>query len=180
MAKGFAFGKSQIVNHLNFAICHLPFEFVFSLWNGKDPSPVPRRLMKAPSRDTLSPGERAVFPTSPQPSGEPRGGTPLRLWWRALSVKRPQAILALLSLMVGAAVISMLLNLYGGVRRKMTQEFRGYGANVVLAPAAVSSISQPHPLIPSPVGEGNQDRVALTFPTGDGNQGWVARWTKPY
>ena len=28
---------------------------------GKDPSPVTRRLMKAPSRDTLSPGERAAF-----------------------------------------------------------------------------------------------------------------------
>ena len=186
MENGLRFGKSQIVSHLNFAICHLPFEFVRSLWNGKDPSPVPRRLMKAPSRDTPSPGERAVFPTSLRPSGEPRGGAPLRLWWRALSVKRPQAILALLSLMVGAAVISMLLNLYGGVRRKMTQEFRGYGANVVLAPAAVSSISQPHPLIPSPTGEGNQaqnifpplateanrDQAALPSATGEGNSGW--------
>jgi putative ABC transport system permease protein len=36
--------------------------------------------------------------------------------------------------MVGATVMSMLLNLYGGVRRSMTQEFRAYGANVVLAP----------------------------------------------
>jgi putative ABC transport system permease protein len=110
--------------------------------------------------------------SAPSPGNGRKRGAPLRLWWRALSVKRPQAILALLSLMVGAAVISMLLNLYGGVRRKMTQEFRGYGANVVLAPVGASSISQPHPLIPSPVGEGNQDRVALTFPTGDGNQGW--------
>jgi hypothetical protein len=30
---------------------------------GSNPSPVPRRLEKAPSRDTLSPQERAVFPT---------------------------------------------------------------------------------------------------------------------
>ena len=172
MENGLRFGKSQIVSHLNFAICHLPFEFVRSLWNGKDPSPVPRRLMKAPSRDTPSPGERAVFPTSLRPSGEPRGGAPLRLWWRALSVKRPQAILALLSLMVGAAVISMLLNLYGGVRRKMTQEFRGYGANVVLAPAAASSNIQPHPLIPTPTGNGNQDQAALPPATGEGNSGW--------
>ena len=59
-----------------------------------------------------------------------------RLWWRALSVKRPQAILALGSLLVGAAVASLLLNLYSDVRRKMTQEFRAYGANVVLAPRA--------------------------------------------
>ncbi len=31
---------------------------------------------------------------------------------------------------------SLLLNLYGDARRKMTQEFRAYGANVVLAPRA--------------------------------------------
>lgn len=59
-----------------------------------------------------------------------------RLWWRALSVKRPQAMLALGSLLVGAAVASLLLNLYSDVRRKMTQEFRAYGANVVLAARA--------------------------------------------
>jgi putative ABC transport system permease protein len=71
-----------------------------------------------------------------------------RLWWRAISLKRPQAALALGSLVVGAAVTSMLLNLYGDVRRKMTEEFRAYGANVVIAPtpaeaprsAALSSI----------------------------------------
>jgi len=74
----------------------------------------------------------------------------LRLWWRALSVKRPQAILALLSLMVGAAVISMLLNLYGGVRRKMTQEFRGYGANVVLAPGSSASFTPTDEMVSSP------------------------------
>ncbi len=79
-----------------------------------------------------------------------------RLWWRSVSVKRPQAALAILSLLVGAAVISMLLNLYGGVRRKMTQEFRAYGSNVVLAPGFSTSITHPHPLLPSPTGEGNQ------------------------
>jgi putative ABC transport system permease protein len=59
-----------------------------------------------------------------------------RLWWRALSVKRSQAALALGSLMVGAAITSMLLSLYGDVRRKMTEDFRSYGANVVIAPAS--------------------------------------------
>jgi putative ABC transport system permease protein len=58
-----------------------------------------------------------------------------RLWWRAVSVKRSQAALALGSLAVGAAITSMLLNLYGDVRRKMTEDFRSYGANVVIAPA---------------------------------------------
>jgi putative ABC transport system permease protein len=58
-----------------------------------------------------------------------------RLWRRSLTVKRPQAGLAIASVLVGAAVASMLLNLYGDVRRKMTQEFRAYGPNVVVAPA---------------------------------------------
>ena len=59
-----------------------------------------------------------------------------RLWLRSLTVKRPQAGLALASLLVGAALAAALLNLHGGVRRKMTQEFRAYGANVILAPGA--------------------------------------------
>jgi len=79
-----------------------------------------------------------------------------RLWWRAITVQRPQAALAVLSLLVGAAVMSMLLNLYGGVQRKMTQDFRSYGANVLLAPGSATSITHPHPLLPSPTGQGNQ------------------------
>src|SRR5579863_508124 len=59
-----------------------------------------------------------------------------RLWLRSLTVKRPQAALAVCSVLVGAAVASMLLNLYGDARRKMTQEFRAYGPNVFLGPAA--------------------------------------------
>lgn len=61
-----------------------------------------------------------------------------RLWLRSLTVKRPQAALAVASVLVGAAVASMLLNLYGDVRRKMSQEFRAYGPNVVVGPAASS------------------------------------------
>jgi putative ABC transport system permease protein len=62
-----------------------------------------------------------------------------RLWWRALSVKRSQAALALASLVVGAAISAMLLTLYGGVRRKMTEDFRSYGANVVVSAAGGGS-----------------------------------------
>ncbi len=62
-----------------------------------------------------------------------------RLWWRAISVKRSQAALAVGSLAVGAAITSMLLNLYGDVQRKMTEDFRAYGANVVVAPASAES-----------------------------------------
>ena len=158
-----------------------------ALVNGSNPSPVPRRLKKAPSRDTLSPRQRAALTTpatpmstkqfgafSTSPRRGSRGGATLRFWWRSVSFKRPQSVLALFSLLVGAAVMSMLLNLYGGVRRKMTQEFRAYGPNVVLAPGPSTSITQPLPLLPSPTGEGNQGREnpQLPSPTGEGNQGW--------
>jgi putative ABC transport system permease protein len=64
-----------------------------------------------------------------------------RIWVRSLVVKRPQAALAMGSLLVGAAVAAALLNLYGDVSRKMTQEFRAYGANVILAPTVVQGAS---------------------------------------
>ena len=69
----------------------------------------------------------------------PDGSMFWRLWWRAVSVKRSQAALALTSLAVGAAITSMLLNLYGDVRRKMTEDFRAYGANVVIAPGSAGT-----------------------------------------
>jgi putative ABC transport system permease protein len=68
---------------------------------------------------------------------------PRPLFWqlllRSLSVRRPQAVLALGALAVGAAVTSMLFNLYGDVRRKMSREFRAYGANVLLVPASLDA-----------------------------------------
>lgn len=53
---------------------------------------------------------------------------------RSLQVKRLQAMLGIGSLIVGAAVCSLLLNLYGGVERKMNESFRAFGANVIVAP----------------------------------------------
>jgi putative ABC transport system permease protein len=62
----------------------------------------------------------------------------LRLWMRATWVKRPQAALGVGSLLVGAAIASLLLNLYSGVQRKMTRDFRAFGPNAVLAPRSGS------------------------------------------
>jgi putative ABC transport system permease protein len=62
-----------------------------------------------------------------------------RLWFRSLVVRRPQAALAVISLLVGAALASMLLNLYSDVHRKMTQEFRSYGANIILGSKGAES-----------------------------------------
>lgn len=65
-----------------------------------------------------------------------------RLWMRSLVVRRPQAALAVISLLVGASLASMLLNLYSDVHRKMTQEFRSYGANVILSSKGAASTGQ--------------------------------------
>jgi putative ABC transport system permease protein len=61
---------------------------------------------------------------------------------RSLVVRRPQAALAVISLLVGASLASMLLNLYSDVHRKMTQEFRSYGANVILSSKGAASTGQ--------------------------------------
>jgi putative ABC transport system permease protein len=65
-----------------------------------------------------------------------------RLWVRSLVVRRPQAALAVISLLVGASLASMLLNLYSDVHRKMTQDFRSYGANVILSSQGTASAGQ--------------------------------------
>lgn len=65
-----------------------------------------------------------------------------RIWLRALTVRRPQAAVAVGSLLVGAVVATTLLNLYSDVQRKMTYEFAAYGPNVVLAPAYITQPGQ--------------------------------------
>jgi putative ABC transport system permease protein len=65
-----------------------------------------------------------------------------RIWLRALTVRRPQAAVAVGSLLVGAVVATTLLNLYSDVQRKMTYEFAAYGPNVVLAPAYTTQPGQ--------------------------------------
>ncbi|HEV2380032.1 MAG TPA: FtsX-like permease family protein [Terriglobia bacterium] len=56
-----------------------------------------------------------------------------RVWLRSLAVKRPQSALAFAALALGATVASLLLNVYSDARRKMQDEFRSYGPNVILA-----------------------------------------------
>jgi putative ABC transport system permease protein len=56
------------------------------------------------------------------------------LLWRLLRASRGRLVVALIALVSGAAVISALLNLDFDVERKLTQEFRTLGANLVIAP----------------------------------------------
>ena len=59
-----------------------------------------------------------------------------RLLWRLLRGSRGRLAVALIALISGAAVISALLNLDFDISRKLTQEFRTLGANLVISPNA--------------------------------------------
>jgi len=62
----------------------------------------------------------------------------LRILWKLLGASRGRLAVALIALTSGAAVCSALLNVNLDAERKLTQEFRTLGANVVIAPPPVS------------------------------------------
>lgn len=55
-----------------------------------------------------------------------------RLLWKLLRSNRGRLTVALIAVISGATVISALLNVEFDVERKLTQEFRGLGANVLI------------------------------------------------
>ena len=57
-----------------------------------------------------------------------------RLLWQLLRGSRGRLVVAFVALVSGAAVISALLNVQLDVGRKLTQEFRTLGANLVISP----------------------------------------------
>ena len=58
-----------------------------------------------------------------------------RVLWKLLHASRGRLVIALVALTSGASVISALLNLQFDIERKLTQEFRTLGANLVITPA---------------------------------------------
>ena len=63
----------------------------------------------------------------------------LRILWKLLGASRGRLAVALVALTSGAAVSSALLNVNLDAERKLTQEFRTLGANVVVAPPSTGS-----------------------------------------
>ena len=63
----------------------------------------------------------------------------LRILWKLFGASRGRLAVALIALTSGAAVCSGLLNVNLDADRKLTQEFRTLGANVVIAPPAGGS-----------------------------------------
>lgn len=66
-----------------------------------------------------------------------------RLLWQLLRGSRGRLAVALIALVSGSAVISALINLEMDVDRKLTQEFRGFGANLIVAPPHGHPIATP-------------------------------------
>jgi putative ABC transport system permease protein len=62
----------------------------------------------------------------------------LRILWKLLGASVGRLALALVALSSGAAICSALLNVNLDAGRKLTQEFRTLGANVVIAPPSAS------------------------------------------
>jgi putative ABC transport system permease protein len=63
-----------------------------------------------------------------------------RLLWRLLRGNRGRLAVALIAVISGATVVSALLNLDFDVGRKLTQEFRMLGPNVVIAPKSAAQM----------------------------------------
>ena len=57
-----------------------------------------------------------------------------RLLWKLLRGSGGRLTVAILAIVSGATVISALLNLDLDIERKLTQEFRSLGANLVISP----------------------------------------------
>src|ERR1700758_2625719 len=62
-----------------------------------------------------------------------------RLLRRLLTANRGRLFVMLLALGAGAAVTAALLNLQVDARRRLTTEFRAFGANIVISPPASSA-----------------------------------------
>lgn len=62
-----------------------------------------------------------------------------RILWKLLGASRGRLALALVALSSGAAITSALLNVNLDAERKLTQEFRTLGANLVIAPPSTGS-----------------------------------------
>ena len=66
----------------------------------------------------------------------------LRMITASLLRRRSRMLIALLSIAVGAAILSGLVTIYYDVPRQMSAQFRNYGANMLLLPAGESSMTR--------------------------------------
>ena len=65
-------------------------------------------------------------------AGRPHTSMFLRMMVRAAILRRGRAASALVAMVVAAAVVTAMLNLYVDVQAKLQREFRNYGANIIV------------------------------------------------
>src|SRR5712692_8481715 len=70
-----------------------------------------------------------------------------RIWWRLLRGSRARLAVAFLAIASGATVCAALLNLQLDADRKLTREFRAFGANVIVSPANAQSMNPGEPAL---------------------------------
>ena len=85
-----------------------------------------------------------------------------RILWKLLRGNRGRLVVALVALASGAAVISALLNLDLDIERKLTQEFRLLGANLVISSGEPAHPANGAPGAPS--GDGRSPRAVPASP----------------
>src|SRR5580700_2835976 len=87
-----------------------------------------------PHRSTLSSREHQMI-SSPRRNSRPMFWRIIR---RLLTANRGRLFVILLALGAGAAVTAALLNVKVDANRRLTTEFRSFGANIVVAPRDAS------------------------------------------
>jgi putative ABC transport system permease protein len=81
----------------------------------------------------------------------------LRTVFASLMRRRSRLLVALLSITIGATILSGLVTVFYDIPRQMGQEFRSYGANMVLLPSGESGVISPEQL----------DAAKAVLPAGD-------------
>jgi putative ABC transport system permease protein len=92
--------------------------------------PAPQRSARGPAARDLA-ASRALAPHT---------SMFLRMLIRAAVLRRGRAVSALFAMVVAAAVVTAMLNLYVDVQAKLQREFRNYGANIVVVGREGSSL----------------------------------------
>lgn len=82
-----------------------------------------------------------------------------KLLVRSFAIRKSRIAIAMLAVVIGTAVISGLLNVYYDIGAKMRKEFRSYGANLLLTPAAESGETA--------FPQSRAERIAGEFPPAD-------------
>ena len=98
--------------------------------------------LRLSAMDTRSVHGNVMLPgsTATQPARRRSDFGLLRLIMVSLIRRRTRGLLSIIALAIGAALMTTLLTVYGGVRANLNREFARYGANVIVTGGAAESM----------------------------------------